>query len=117
MITFEQLPFLYRIAAKIDLAAMAKLLGRKDLLPDGFDKEKISDEKMAEIVFEFAAVLIPKMEEINEDIVGLVAATKGIHVDDAKKLDAIQSIKDLLSEAGVLDFFKKYLKQKAGQKQ
>jgi len=110
MITLEQLPLLARIAAKIDLSAMGAVLRRKDLLPDGINKDDISTEQMMMIAFEVGAVIVPKMEDISKDITELVAVKKGITVAEAGKLDAIQSIKDLLSEAGVLDFFIKRLK-------
>ena len=56
-----------------------------------------------------------KLGKIADDIPPLVAAYKGVSTDEASKLDAAEVIDEIIHDEGIVNFFAKALRRKAGQ--
>jgi hypothetical protein len=106
----DMLPFLLRIASKLDIRPLVKQFKGLDIVKDGQKAKGLTSEQMATIAFEIIAELLPQLTEgIGKDIIALVAAHKEISVKEAGKLNMVQAITDVLTEEGVLDFFARRL--------
>jgi ABC-type microcin C transport system duplicated ATPase subunit YejF len=112
MVKVKYLPQLLRISAKLDLLPLAKVFRMQDLIrPDQTGLKSLNGEQVAAIGFELMAVLLPQLGSIGDDLAELIALVKGVSIAEAGEMDAIQCVKDVLSEAGVLDFFTQRLKK------
>jgi hypothetical protein len=60
--------------------------------------------------FEMIAAMMPQLGAVGDDLVELIALIKGVTVAETGELDAIQCVKDVFAEEGMLDFFMQRLK-------
>ena len=60
----------------------------------------------------FAAIL-PQLDSVSDFLAEFVAAYKGVSVEEAEKLDAIEVIKELIGDSGVLNFFSSALRKES----
>jgi predicted peroxiredoxin len=69
---------------------------------------KITDPKASQekIGADLMMQIISKAHKAEQEIYAFVAETKGITVKEAENVDLMQFIKDLVSDAGVVNFFK-----------
>lgn len=96
MLTFSMLKPLGGILKRLDSAALVDKLKDVDMGADG------AAEKFGVVV---AAAILPKIEDVADDVVRLAAAYKGVSFEDAQQLDPIATLKDLFKEPGLIDFF------------
>lgn len=66
------------------------------------DANKIGADLMMQI--------ISKAHKSEKEIYAFVAETKGITVQEAENIDLVQFVKELVSDAGVINFFKSAVK-------
>lgn len=73
---------------------------------------KITDPKgtQDQIGADLMMQIVCKAHKAEQEIYAFVADTKGISVKDAEKVDLIQFIKEIVSDAGVVNFFKSAVK-------
>jgi hypothetical protein len=111
MLKLEMVPVLLRMAAKIDIRPLIQSFSDSGALK-GNETDR---EKLAAVAFTAAADLLPQLGQIGGDLVELVAANRGVTVQEAKQMDAIKELKELLTDTGVLGFFTKLLTKNSGQ--
>lgn len=66
------------------------------------DAEKIGSDLLMQIV--------TKAHKAEQEIYAFVAEIKGVSVKEAENIDLVQFIKELVSDAGVVNFFKSAVK-------
>lgn len=120
MLNIETLPLLLKIVSKLDITPVVEKLKGVDIFEepkDGEDaKKQLSREKVGVIAMETIAELTPQLGKIADDLPPLVAAYKGVTVEEAKKLDAAEVINEIITDEGIITFFKRALRKKVEQK-
>ena len=114
MLKISTIPYLMKIAAKIDLKPVIEKLKSVDIFDD--DKpalQQLDKEKLGILGMEILTEITPQLGKIADDIVPLVAAYKSVSVDEAKELDAFEVITEIASDEAMLRFFKSALRKKA----
>jgi len=81
----------------LKLSAMIDKLDLKITDPKA-DANKIGADLMMQI--------ISKAHKAEKEIYAFVAETKGITAQEAENIDLVQFVKELVSDAGVINFFK-----------
>ena len=121
MLRIEAIPYLMKIAAKIDLKPIINSLKGKDvdIYDEGTDEhgtpfKKLNKEKVGILGAEIIAEITPQFGAIASDFVPFVAAYKGMTVEDAKNLDTFEVINEIAHDEGIVSFFKSALR-KAGK--
>lgn len=73
---------------------------------------KIIDPKASQeqIGADLMIQIMSKAHKAEQEIYAFVAETKGISAKEAEKVDLIQFVKELVSDAGVVNFFKSAVK-------
>lgn len=69
---------------------------------------KITDPKASQeqVGADLIMQIVSKAHRAEQEIYNLVAEIKGCTVKDAEQVDLVEFIKDVLSNAGIMDFFK-----------
>ncbi len=97
MLTFKMVKPLGGVLKRLDTQAMVEQL-------KGID---IHDENAAEQVgITIVGMILPKVEDVADDLVKLVAAYKGVSFEEALEMDPLSTLKELFSEPGFSDFFR-----------
>ena len=119
MLTIGTVPLLLKIVGKLDVKPLISAAKNADIFADVEGKEaalnELSKEKLGLLAFEIISELTPQLGKIADDIPPLVAAYKGVSTDEASKLDAAEVIDDIIHDEGIVNFFAKALRRKAGQ--
>lgn len=122
MLTIGTMPIMLKIVGKLDIKPIIPMLKNLDIFEEPKDGEdakdalkKLSKEKVGVLACEVLSEITPQLGKIADDLPPLVAAYKGIGVEEAKKLDAAEVINELINDEGVKTFFKRALQKKAGQ--
>lgn len=122
MLTIGTMPIMLKIVGKLDIKPIISMLKNLDIFEEPKDGEdakdalkKLSKEKVGVLACEVLSEITPQLGKIADDLPPLVAAYKGISVEEAKKLDAAEVINELINDEGVKTFFKRALQKKAGQ--
>ena len=106
-----------KIAKKIDVDSIMKKLASLDCFTVKKGEKIDIKKQLAEHGTEIGLAIIPELiniaADVAEDLPELVAAYKGITPAEAAELDAIEEIKGLAKDAGILDFFASALKKKS----
>ncbi len=98
MLTFAMIKPLGGILKRIDVASVMEAIQEVDL------QQPTAAEQAGRIIL---TLVLPKVEDVADDLTRLCATYKGVTYDEALKLNAIGTIKELFSEAGFVDFFKR----------
>lgn len=119
MLTIGTVPLLLKIVGKLDVKPLISAAKNADIFADVEGKEaalnELSKEKLGLLAFEIIGELTPQLGKIADDIPPLVAAYKGVSTDEANKLDAAEVIDEIIHDEGIVNFFAKALRRKAGQ--
>lgn len=119
MLTIGTIPILFKIIGKIDIKPITQRLKEMDIFDEPTDGKsaarQLSKEKVGILAFEILGDITPQLGKIADDLPPLIAAYKGISVDEAKKLDAVEVISELIHDAGIRSFFKTALRKKTAQ--
>lgn len=111
MLKISMVPIMTRMIAKLDLTAAIDQLKTLDIFESG--QKNISAEQAGILAFEIISGLTPQLDKIGKDIPEFVALYKGISIEDANLLDLAEVVADLKNDEGILNFFKRALRQKA----
>ncbi len=110
MLKIKLLPVIFGIVGKLDL--QPALAGIKNAYAAQAN-EQDTEELKTEIGFAIIESLLPQIGKVADDLPKLVAVYKGITVEEAGELDAIEEIKALAADAGVLKVFQSALQAKS----
>ena len=110
----ESLPILLNMVSKIDLNGIIEDI--KGLNLKSSNLNEMSDSSKAELGLMIVNRLLPQLGNISEYIIPLVAILKNVSQEEAKELDLLEVVKDLLNNQKLVSFFSSALKNKIGQK-
>lgn len=106
-----------KIVKKIDVDSITTKLASLDCFTvkkgEKIDVKKQLAEHGTEIGLAIMPDLVNIVADVAEDLPEFFAAYKGITPAEAAELDAIEEIKGLAKDAGILDFFASALKKKS----
>ena len=116
MLTIGTMPILLKIVAKLDITPVIERLKGADIFEETDSAEgalkQLSKEKVGLLG---AEVLMDITPQLADDLPQLVAAYKGVSIEEANKLDAAEVINEIINDDGVTSFFKRALRKKAEQ--
>lgn len=119
MLTIGTMPILLKIVAKLDITPVIERLKNADIFEETNSAEgalkQLSKEKVGLLGAEVLVDITPQLGKIADDLPPLVAAYKGVTVEEAKKLDAAEVINEIIYDEGVRGFFKAALRKKTAQ--
>lgn len=119
MLTVGVIPVLSRILSNLDLKPILPILEKADIFDDkGAKKGALNNIKNGEAVklgTKIAIELMPQFGKIGADVPEFVAMYKDISIEEAKKLDFIEIVKEVLKDTGLMTFFESALRQKVEQ--
>lgn len=119
MLTIGTMPILLKIVAKLDISPVIERLKGADIFEETNSAEgalkQLSKEKIGLLGASVIMDITPQLGKIADDLPQLVAAYKGVSIEEANKLDAAEVINELITDDGVRGFFKRALRKKAEQ--
>lgn len=120
MLSIRTIPLLMKIAAKLDTTPIIEKMKGLDVYNetknnDGTVTRELDREKVGLLGVEVFAELIPQLGKVADDLPQLVAAYKNISIEDALDLDAVEVLKEIAADTGVVNFFKSALQKKVEQ--
>ena len=119
MLNVGVIPVLSRIMSNIDLKPILPILEKADIFDEkGANKGALNNIKNGEAVklgTKIAIELMPQLGKVGEDIPEFVSLYKEISIEEAKKLDFIEIVKEVLNDTGLMSFFKSALQKKVEQ--
>lgn len=120
MLSIRTIPLLMKIAAKLDTTPIIEKMKGLDVYnetknDDGTVTRELDREKVGLLGVEVFAELIPQLGKVADDLPQLVAAYKNISIEDALDLDAVEVLKEIAADTGVVNFFKSALQKKVEQ--
>lgn len=119
MLTIGTIPILLKIIGKLDVKPIVEKLKDVDIfnVPNGAADavNQLSKEKFAVLGFEMLGELTSQFGKIADDLPALIAAYKGVSVEEANKLDAAETLNELINDEGIRTFFSRLLRKKAKQ--
>lgn len=117
MLTIGTIPILLKIVSKLDMKPIIEKLKTADIFDEPTDAtdamKQLSKEKVGILAFDMFAEIIPQFGKIADDLPPLVAAYKGMSVEEAVKLDAAEVINEIIRDDGITTFFERALRKKA----
>lgn len=120
MLSIRTIPLLMKIAAKLDTTPIIEKMKGLDVYnetknDDGTVTRELDREKVGLLGVEVFAELIPQLGKVADGLPQLVAAYKNISIEDALDLDAVEVLKEIAADTGVVNFFKSALQKKVEQ--
>ena len=115
MLSIATLPVLLKIISKIDLKPIILKIKDIDFNINSENEVEKQKEEYGKLALEIIAELTPQLGKIADDLPDLVAIYKKISLEEAKDLDAIEVIKEIMSDDGILVFFKTALQKNVEQ--
>lgn len=115
MLKLKMIPVLMKVTGKLDIKPAIEAIKKLDIFENTDDAQnavaQLTSEKAIEVCFVIFGELCPQLPKIADDIPVLVAEHKGITVEEAGELDALESIKELITDSGVVSFFIEQLRK------
>lgn len=119
MLNIETLPLLLKIISKIDITPIIETLKGVDIFEEVKDvegvKKQLSREKAGVVAMAILADITPQLGKIADDLPAVVAAYKGVSIEDANKLDLAEVVNEIYNDNGIFTFFKRALLRKVEQ--
>ena len=117
MLSIRTMPLLMKIAAKLDTKPIIERLKDMDVFSetqndDGTVTRELDREKVGLLGVEVFAEVVPQLGKVADDLPPLVAAYKNISIEEALDLDAVGVLKEIVTDTGVMSFFKSALQKK-----
>ena len=109
MLKISMIPVMTRMIANIDLRPAIAEIKNINVFDE---KEKPTSEQYFEFAFQLFSVIAPQLDKIGADIPEFVSLYKGVSIAEANEMDISEIIKDLSTEKGIIDFFKRALQKK-----
>ena len=118
MLTIGTMPILLKIIGKIDIKPVVEKLRNMDVFEETENAEEavkqLSKEKVGSLAMDILTEITPQLGKIADDLPPLVAAYKGVSIEEAVKLDAAVVINEIINDEGIVNFFKTALQKKVG---
>lgn len=117
MLNIKSMQILLKITSKLDLTPAIDTLKNADIFTDAKNKEdalaQLTAEKAGELAINAISVLLPQLDTVADFLPELIAAYKGVTVEEAEKLDTFAVIDEITHDEGMTAFFKRVLHDKA----
>ena len=96
-----------RVVSKIDMKPIITKIRETDVFKpsENGGKAEMDREKLGVLGAEVFAELLPQLGKVADDLPPLVAAYKGMSIEEAKKLDALETLSELAHDEAVKNFF------------
>lgn len=119
MLNIKAMPLLLKIIARIDIKPVIEKVRGLDVFKDAKNPQEalkeLKSETAVEVAAEVLAVITPQFDKIADYIPELVAAYKGVTVEEAERLDAADVINEIVNDDGIKTFFSHALRRKVEQ--
>jgi hypothetical protein len=107
---------LLRVTSKLDLTPVIDTLKSADIFTDAKSKEdalaQLTTEKAGELAVTAISALLPQLDAVADFLPELVAAYKGVTVEEANNLDAFAVLEEIIHDEGMTAFFKRAVRGK-----
>ena len=111
MLNVKSIQILLKITSKLDFTPVFDVFKDEQLFSAVTNKkealDQITPEKLGEIAVKIIGALIPQLDTVAEFLPELIAAYKGIPVNEAEQLDAMEALSEVFGDKGVRTFFKR----------
>ncbi len=111
MLNVKSIQILLKITSKLDFTPVFDVFKDEQLFSAVTNKkealDQITPEKLGEIAVKIIGALIPQLDTVAEFLPELIAAYKGIPIDEAEQLDAMEALSEVFGDKGVRAFFKR----------
>lgn len=111
MLNIKSIQILLKITSKLDFTPVFDVFKDEQLFSAVTNKkealDQITPEKLGEIAVKIIGALIPQLDTVAEFLPELIAAYKGIPIDEAEQLDAMEALSEVFGDKGVRAFFKR----------
>lgn len=119
MLSIKALGLLMKITSRLDLKDVITELRSLDIFKEAKSAEEakaqLSKEKLSEVALVGVNALLPQFDVIGEFLPELVAAYKNISIEEAEQADALEVVTEIMSDEGIISFFKTALRKKVEQ--
>lgn len=116
MLNIKSMSILLRITSKLDLTPVISTLKDADIFKDAKSKEdalaQLTSEKAGELAANALNALLPQLGVIADFLPELVAAYKGVSIEEAESLDAFAVLDEIIHDEGMRSFFNRALRDK-----
>lgn len=111
MLNVKSIQILLKITSKLDFTPVFDVFKDEQIFSAVTNKkealDQITPEKLGEIAVKIIGALIPQLDTVAEFLPELIAAYKGIPVNEAEQLDAMEALSEVFGDKGVRAFFKR----------
>lgn len=111
MLNIKSIQILLKITSKLDFTPVFDVFKDEQLFSAVTNKkealDQITPEKLGEIAVKIIGALVPQLDTVAEFLPELIAAYKGIPIDEAEQLDAMEALSEVFGDKGVRAFFKR----------
>lgn len=111
MLNVKSIQILLKITSKLDFTPVFDVFKDEQLFNAVTNKkealDQITPEKLGEIAVKIIGALIPQLDTVAEFLPELIAAYKGIPIDEAEQLDAMEALSEVFGDKGIRAFFKR----------
>jgi hypothetical protein len=111
MLNVKSIQILLKITSKLDFTPVFDVFKDEQIFSAVTNKkealDQITPEKLGEIAVKIIGALIPQLDTVAEFLPELIAAYKGIPIDEAEQLDAMEALSEVFGDKGVRAFFKR----------
>ena len=119
MLNIKTLPLLLKVLARIDIKPVIDRVREMDIFKDAKNPQaamkQLKSDKAVEVASEVVAEILPQLDKIADFIPEIVAAYKGVTVEEAEKMDAGEVISEIIADEGIRSFFSRALRRKVEQ--
>lgn len=120
MLNVKSMQILLRVTSKLDLTPVIDTLKSADIFTDAKSKEdalaQLTTEKAGELAVTAISALLPQLDAVADFLPELVAAYKGVTVEEANNLDAFAVLEEIIHDEGMTAFFKRAVRGKVKPK-
>ena len=120
MLNVKSMQILLRVTSKLDLTPVIDALKNADIFTDAKSKEdalaQLTTEKAGELAVTAISALLPQLDAVADFLPELVAAYKGVTVEEANNLDAFAVLEEIIHDEGMTAFFKRAVRGKVKPK-
>ena len=116
MFQIKTIPVLMRMVSKIDIRPAVDALRNADIFEATDGKKaalkQLTSDKVIELGVDVITAITPQLDKISDDLVELVAAYKGVSIEEAGELDVLEVASEIVHDKGIRTFFSKALRNK-----
>lgn len=110
MLKVKNIPIVLNIVSKIKVKPVIEELKANGMFDMINSAAEIKDKegakgKYVEIVLALLSTILPNLADISDDLVELIAAYKDVSKEEAGEMDAMEVLKEMLTDTGLMNFF------------